>query len=195
MKTLKIIFMSLLAVLGITACDPDGDILTTTGGEAITLTGSGDVVLDANSTSALALTLNWTDNSTIELNNPKVQAAKYAISNTLQFSASEEFDNTVDILADDGVTSMQFTVEELNSIVGRVGIESGAASPLYIRISSVLAANMPTTYSNVYSLNVTPYTIDMTRGFILNSNQEDTGNTLGSPESNGIYSGFLGATA
>jgi hypothetical protein len=195
MKNLKIIFLSLLAVLGFAACDPDGDILTTTGGEALTLTGSGDVVLDADNTSALALTLNWTDNSTIELNNPNVQAAKYVISNTLQFSAAEDFENVVEILADNGVTSMQFTVDELNSIVGRVGIESGISSPLYIRIKSVLAANMPADYSNVYVINVTPYTIDMTRGFILNANQEDTGNTLGSPEGNGIYSGFLGATA
>jgi hypothetical protein len=194
MKTIKLLFLSLAITLGFTACDPDGDTLTTTGAETLTLSGSGDVVLDANNLSALALTLNWTDNSTITLNTPSVQAPRYATTNTVQFSASADFANVIEQLADDGATSMQFTVEALNSIAGRIGIESGVSSPVYIRISSVLAANMPTQYSNVYQINITPYTIDMTRGYILNANKEDTGWILGSPESNGIYSGFLGVT-
>lgn len=186
--------MSLIAAVGLTACDNDGDIITTNGADALTLSGSGDVVLNSDDLGALALTLYWNDNSTITLSDDAVQAPKNATKNTIQFSATEDFASVIEQLADDGATSMQFTAEELNSIVGRVGLESGVSSPLYIRISSVLADNMATQYSNVYTVNVTPYSIDMTRGYILDSSKNDTGCTLGSPESNGIYSGFLGVT-
>jgi hypothetical protein len=195
MKNIKLLVLSFLAAVGFAACDPDGDILTTGGTEALTLTGSGDVVLDVDNQAALALTLNWTDNSTILLNSSSVQAPKNAITNTLQFSATSTFEEVLEQVTDAGATSIQYTMSSLNSIAGRVGLESDVASSLYIRISSSLAANMTTQYSNVYEIKVTPYTIDMTVGYILNSNQEDTGCTLASPESNGIYTGFLGASS
>lgn len=178
-----------------TACDNDGDIITTSGADALTLSGSGDVVLDKNDLGGLALTLYWNDNSKLTLSDDAVQAPKNATKNTLQFSASEDFATVVEQLADDGDVSMQFTMETLNSLVGRLGLQSGVSSPLYIRVCSVLADNLSAQYSNVYIVNVTPYLIDMTRGFILDSSKNDTGWTLGSPESNGIYSGFLGVEA
>lgn len=186
--------MSLLIVLGFTACDNDGDIITTSGADALTLSGSGDVVLNSSDLGALALTLYWNDNGTLTLSDPDVQAPKNVTKNTLQFSATEDFASVIEQLADDGETSMQFTMESLNSIVGRVGLQSGTSSPLYIRIRSVLADNMDAQYSNVYVVNVTPYTIDMTHGYILDASKNDTGLTLGSADSNGIYSGFLGVS-
>lgn len=184
--------MMLVLAAGFAACDNDGDIITTGGADALTLSGSGDVVLSSDDLGALALTLYWNDNSTLALSDEAVQAPKYATKNTVQFSSTSDFATVVEQLADDGETSMQFTAEELNSIVERVGLESGVSSPLYIRISSVLADNMETQYSNVYAVNVTPYTIDMTIGYILDASKNDTGCTLGSAESDGIYSGFLG---
>jgi len=89
---------------------------------------------------------------------------------------------------------MQFTGENLNSLVGRVGLESDIASTLYIRMRSVLANNVEPQYSNVYQIQVTPYSIDMTLGFVLDAGRNDTGNTLASPNSDGIYIGFLGVS-
>lgn len=59
---------------------------------------------------------------------------------------------------------------------------------------SVLANNVDAQYSNVYQIQVTPYRIDMTLGFVLDASGADTGNLLYSPNSDGIYSGFLGAS-
>lgn len=192
MKKLQYLVISLLALLCLASCDNDGDTITTNGADALTLSGSGDIALNSNDLGALALTLYWNDNSKMSLSDSAVQAPKYATKNTLQFSSTEDFANVVEQLADDGAISMQFTMESLNSLVGRLGLQSGISSPLYIRICSVLANNLSAQYSNVYKVNVTPYVIDMTRGFILDSSKNDTSWTLGSSESNGIYSGFLG---
>lgn len=195
MKVIKHIIFSLFAGIGMTACNADGEMITTDGASAaVTLTGSGDVVLNRNSLGSLALTLYWEDNGTLSLSDDAVQAPQNAITNTLQFSANNRFDNVVEQLVDKGVTYTQFTMESLNTLAGRLGLESGVASPMYIRIRSVLAANMEAQYSNIYQVNVTPYTLDMAHASILDTKREATGWTLGSAESNGIYSGFLGVT-
>ncbi len=194
MKKTKYILASLMAVMTLTACDKDGDMITTSGAKPVELDGSGDVVIDKDHVSGLALTLNWTDNSKLTTNDERVQTPIGTTVNTLQFSKSSSFESVIEILTESGTTSMQFTGENLNSLVGRVGLESDIASTLYIRMRSVLANNVEPQYSNVYQIQVTPYSIDMTLGFVLDAGRNDTGNTLASPNSDGIYSGFLGVS-
>lgn len=183
-----------MAMMTITACDRDGDMITTSGAQPVELNGSGDVVIDKDHVSGLALTLNWTDNSKLTTNDERVQTPVGTTVNTLQFSNTNSFESAIEILTESGSTSLQFTGEELNSLVGRVGLEGDIASTLYIRMRSVLANNVDPQYSNVYQIQVTPYSIDMTVGFVLDASRNDTGNTLASPNSDGIYSGFLGVS-
>ena len=159
MKKYKYIFASLLAAMMLTACDRDGDMITTSGAQAVELSGSGDVVIDKNNASGLALTLYWTDNGCLKTNDERVQTPIGTTVNTLQFSKTSGFDSVIEILTESGATSMQFTAEDLNSLVGRVGLESDNASALYIRMRSVLANNVEPMYSNVYQIQVTPYSI------------------------------------
>ncbi len=194
MKTTRYIIASLLAAAALAACDKDGDIITTGSVQPVELSGSGDVVIDKEHTSGLALTLNWTDNSHLTTSDERVQTPVGTAVNTLQFSKTDGFDTPIEILTESGTTSMQFTAETLNSLVGRVGLESDVASTLFIRMRSVLANNVAPMYSNVYQIKVTPYSIDMTLGFVLDAGRNDTGNTLASPNSDGIYSGFLGVS-
>lgn len=196
MKTTKYILASLLAAMTLTACDKDGDTITVSGNGAqpVVLTGSGDAVLDKDNATKLALTLNWTDNSRLSTNDEQVQAPVGTIVNTLQFANSSTFETPIDFVIETGETSKQYTAQELNSIVGRVGLESDVASTLYIRVRSVLSNNTEPEYSNVYQVQVTPYSIDMSIGFVLNSDRTDSGCTLSSPNSDGIYSGFMGAS-
>lgn len=178
----------------IVSCDKDGDFLTTSGGSDVTLDGSiSDIILDYDHIDALALTVHWNDNGEISLNNPLVAAPENAVSNTIQLAGEETFSSTVDYLMDAGVYQKQFTVGELNNAVGRVGLEGGVKSPLYIRIKSVIGVNMEPKYSNVLKVNVMPYVIDMSVGFYLNASKEDTGRTLASAASDGVYAGFIGA--
>lgn len=192
MKTIRYIFASLLAGFILTACDRDGDMITTSGALPVELSGSGDIVIDKDNANGLALTLNWTDNNHLTTNNDNVQAPVGTVTNTLQFSNNNSFESAIEILTESKTTSMQFTSEELNSLVGRAGLQSDIASPLYIRMRSVLANNVSPQYSNIYQIQVTPYSIDMTLAYVLDASRNDTGNTLASPNSDGIYSGFLG---
>ena len=56
MNKTKYFLLSLLAVLSLAACSTDGDLITAGGVPAVELSSSGDVVLDRNNTSGLALT-------------------------------------------------------------------------------------------------------------------------------------------
>lgn len=49
-------------------------------------------------------------------------------------------------------------------------------------------------YSNIVKVSVTPYTIDMGMGYILNTDKEETGVVLYSDASDGDYKGFMGLT-
>lgn len=196
MKKFNYIAVACLACLAATtvSCDKDGDFLTTSGSEDVTLDGNNsDIVLDMNNIDALALTVHWNNNGEISLNNPLVAAPDNAVSNTIQFAGDETFSTTVDYPMEDGVYQKQFTVGELNNAVGRVGLEGGVSSPLYIRIKSEIGVNIEPEYSNVLVVNVTPYVIDMSVGLYLNASEEETGRTLASPASDGIYTGFIGA--
>ena len=136
------------------------------------------MVLDSSTPGSLALTLNWTDNSVLESSNELVQLPRKVTVNTLQFSAAEDFGEMVEVATEAGSTSIQFTVESLNNLAGRVGLKGGRASSLHIRVSSALSNNTPAAYSNVYSMQVTPYSIDLAWGVVLDSGKNDTGKTL-----------------
>lgn len=196
MKKIISHILTALALFSIASCDRDGDIITTGGAEKITLTGNtDDIVLSADNKEGLALTLNWNDNSKLVTNDPNVLAPDNATTNMIQMSADESFTSAIEQLANGGVISAQFTVDQLNSIAGRAGLPGDVSSPLYIRIKSTLANNITPEYSNTLVVNVTPYTIDMTVGYVLTSKLEDSGARLSSPESNGVYKGFLGVSS
>ena len=186
MKQMKHIVALLLAAMTLTACSSDNDSgggndtpATPDEAKPVELGGSGDVVVDKNNINGLALTLFWTDNG--------------GAANTLQFANSSGFETPVEILAASGTTAMQFTAESLNTLAGRVGLKSNVASTLYIRLRSVPSGDAEPQYSNVYQILVTPFSIDATLGYVLDADKKDTGCTLASPNSDGIYSGFLSA--
>ncbi len=199
MKKNHLLFASLVAgsmLMAMTACDNDGDTIYTSGGDDVTLSGTtDDIVLDYNHLDALALTLYWTDNGELTLSDPRVAAPSNAITNTVEMAATSTFDAVVETTVSKGVNYVQYTVSQLNNLLGRIGFEGGVKAPLYIRIKSVLGNNLDPTYSNVMTLNVTPYVIDMTVGYYLDSNKGETSKTLYSANSDGIYEGFIGAGA
>lgn len=195
MKTTRYILLPLLAILTLAACDKDGDTITTSGASGMVLIGSGDAVLSKDNTSALALTLNWTDNSRIATSDARVQAPIGTTLNTLQFATDDDFLNPVEQLTTAGSTSLQFTAKQLNAIAARLALEPDVATPIYVRLKSSLASNISPTYSNVLLMQLTPYFIDMSVATVLNTDQTDSEKTLIATDADGIYSGFIGASA
>lgn len=183
-------------LLATTGCDNDGDTLYTTGPDDAALnTSSTDIVLDKDNLDALALSVYWNENGDITLSDPLVAAPQYAAANTLQFSTSPDFATVVDDNIEAGVYYRQYTCKALNNLVGRLGLEGGVKGTVYLRIKTVLGANIAPKYSNTLTLTVTPYFIDMSVGYYLDASQADTGRTLSSPQSDGCYAGFIGAGA
>ena len=187
---MKAEYISIALAALFAACTPVEDIrITTPGPEPVTLTCSGDAVLLRENNSSLALTLNWTSNNNIGTTGSAV-APKNATVNIVQFSAADNFETCYEYLTDKGSTSAQFTVEALNTIAVRLGMEGGVKAPLYVRVSSTLGTSFSVS-SNTVSLYVTPYSVDLSIAHILNSSHEDTGATL-KATSAGVYEGFMG---
>ena len=194
MKTIRYIAALLLAVTGLCSCSKDGDTISVLSGDDIVLLCSGDAVLNKENTGALALTLNWNDNSRLTTSDPAVQAPIGAVTNTLQFSLSDAFDATVDELVPSG-TSRQFTAKQLNTIASKLGLtDPDVATPVYVRLRAAVGSNVTPRYSNTCSVMVTPYFLDMTIASPVDVDGVTGADViLYSPSANGIYSGFLGA--
>ncbi len=183
-----------LMTLGLTACDNDTDIVYADGIEEIRLSGTtGDIVLNENAQDALALTLHWNANGNISTSNPAVAVPDGAVSNTIEFSDDMSFEKIAAINVSKNVYSRQFTCRELNALVSQLGFEGGIASTMYARIKGSLSANTDAFYSNVITMTITPFQVDMTVGMYLDSSKNDTGRTLRSADSDHVYSGFIGA--
>ena len=181
-------------LLGAYSSDKDGDKIYTDGPDKAEVSGvASEIVLDKDHLQSLALTLYWNENGKISLSNPLVAAPEGAASNTVQFSADPEFATVVDDNVESGVYYRQYTCESLNNLVGRLGLEGGVKGTVYIRVKTVLGANIDPKYSDVKVVSITPYFIDMSVGFVLDASQNDSGRTLYSPASDGVYSGFIGA--
>jgi hypothetical protein len=141
---------------------------------------------------ALCLTLYWSGDGKLVLNDTTVQAPINAAETTIQLSANEDFTAPLELVVDKGVFSRQFLSEGFNSLLGRLNFEADVLAPLWIRVKSSLGANMAPTYSNVLKVAVQPYRIHLNLGRVLDKDQNETSMQLASPTENGIYRGFMG---
>lgn len=182
--------VSLLAV----SCAKDGEMLTATMTGDGTQIGSADdnIVLDIDAPSALALTIYWDALGNATLSNPDAQFADNFVVNAIQFSATDDFSTVVEQTVDNDASFIQYTAMRLNSIVTQLGLESGVAGTVHIRMRSSLGtgAGAEETFGNSISITVTPYFIDMS--FItLTGKADGTELTVPAASGEGIYQGFV----
>lgn len=175
------------------SCDSDIDPVYVLPSDAVSLGGaSGDIILTPDNPQALAMTIYWSGDGQLTLSDTLLQAPVNAAEETIQLSRDEQFSNTIDLSVEKGVRSRQFLCEELNSLLERLGYTADEKAPLYIRIRSVLAANIEPSYSSVIEVMVQSYRIHLILGTVLDKDWNETSMTLASPEENGIYQGFMG---
>ena len=187
---------AIMAVISLLAasCAKDGDMLTATMTGDGTQIGSTDdnIVLDIDAPSSLALTIYWDALGNATLSNPDAQFADDFVVNAIQFSATEDFSVTVEETVDNDASFIQYTAMRLNSIVTRLGLESGVAGTVYIRMRSSLGTGdgAEVTFGNTISITVTPYFIDMS--FItLTGTNDGTELTVPAGQEDGTYAGFV----
>ncbi|MBB4038045.1 hypothetical protein GGR21_003972 [Dysgonomonas hofstadii] len=191
----KIFSWLLLSLMLMTACENDGDTmyLSSIEGSDFVVTES-NVKLSKETSTAIVLSLAWTKNSFLSTSNPSMGTTA-TVSYYIQISTDADFKYRSDIYEESANDfSKAYTGAELNTIAKTLGIEPGNETPVYFRIRSVTGANMDGPYSKVETVNITSYLIDMSVGHVLDADKVDTGVTLYSPDTDGIYRGFMGAS-
>lgn len=151
------------------------------------------VELNADLAQEIVVSLAWTDR-TIQISDPAV-GTTVTVTTYVEASLSEDFSTTVSKTATTSL-SIAFTGLELNSLASEIGAVTGRNNKVYFRLAGTTGTNIPPVYSNVVSIDVTPYKMDMNTGTVILSNDQtenlgETGVTFYSPDADGIYSGFI----
>ncbi|MBN1924529.1 MAG: DUF5114 domain-containing protein [Prolixibacteraceae bacterium] len=183
----------LLSTLFFTACEEDALYIEVSGLESSELVASqSTITLEKDSAAVVALTLTWSK-SALNISDTSMAIPSSIPVMLMEISTTEDFAEVTELSA--AAYTRSFTYIELNTIATNLGFEPYVSTPLYFRIRAKLGNNTDPVYSNVISVNITTYTIDMSVAFILNTDQEETGVTVYSPNSDGEYAGFMGATS
>jgi hypothetical protein len=193
---MKRIFQYIGMVLGVvallTSCESDFEktTMSMTGECKLMATATqADIALENYYTPVLQLV--WTSPRWYSNDNTRL-AAGVGVSFYVQASTDESFSNFTETVANG--LSMTFTAANLNSTAKKLAMEIGKKAPVYLRVKCLEGGNIDV-YSNVCQVEITPIYINMTKLAVLNAEKNDTIGRLVSPEENGVYTGFMHATA
>lgn len=153
----KLIFGSLFLAGVFCSCEKDENRIYLEGGTEPVLTASSTapMVLNINNKDQVAVQFNWT--------NPDYQfttgGSSQNVTYVLQFdTAGSNFRNpNIQERAIPNELSVTLTVKELNTFLSKMELKAGTPYNMEIRIKSTLANNSAALYSNVLSINITPY--------------------------------------
>lgn len=193
MKTFINRLFLLCALLAVAACEKDEDKIYLNSIEPGQLVASKDaIVLTQDQGDAIVLSLAWSVDR-LAVSNSAVSAPDGLLTMSLQVSTDENFATEV---VESGETSYSraYTGAELNALAKNVGAQSDVAGNVYFRLAARTGSNMQPVYTNTVIVSITPYEIDMSRLYVLDSSQASTGMSLYSPQSDGHYEGFVGVT-
>ncbi|MBL4561316.1 MAG: DUF5114 domain-containing protein, partial [Labilibaculum sp.] len=153
------------------------------------LTSESDIVLSQETKDAPMLALSWNE-SELSISSTAVSIPDGIPSVGIEISAAEDFKTFQTIESESNIYS--FTGSELNTMAKNFAYTPDVSTPMYFRVNLAYAGNTNSYYSNVIAVNITSYSIDMSKGFVLDADQEETGFVLYSSDSDGEYSGFIG---
>ncbi len=192
MKT-KILASILCCMTIILSCEKDGDLFRISGIDSAELLSSETaVVLSEDNSTVSVLALTWSE-SDLQLNDESARIPGSIPQEVIEISSSSAFDTIITV--NPQTNTYGFSGAALNTIAKNLHFAAGVSTPMYFRIRTALGPNTEPHYSNTLQVAVTAFSIDMSIGFILNADGEDTGFMLYSPISNGEYAGFTGVTA
>lgn len=192
-KIFRNLMMLLCALTALVSCDESVDKIYLDGFMASGLMASAsDVKLSVDNSKDVVLSLAW-QNPTLLSSDETKPAGNGVLKTYLQVSASENFTSEKEYTVTD--LSKAFTGADLNAAAKDLGLSPDVSSPLYFRIKSQMGANLDAAYSNVCQVKVTPYLIDMSYINILNEKKDQVLTKLYSPNSDGVYSGYMNASS
>ncbi|WP_017731725.1 SusE domain-containing protein [Nafulsella turpanensis] len=201
MKTIiynKLTFLGLFLVT-LMACEKEEDRVILQPGTAPALSVStNELILTEEEAETEAISFNWTESDF---------GYDAAIDYTLQIdTAGGNFAEPVEE-ALDNATDWSYTVAELNAMAREFGLTPGEAHQLHFRIKAAVSEHVEPAFSNVSTIEVTPYAPTVVTGpvqetiyLIGSATENDWDNTAAMPaflsdteEHTFIYTGFLEA--
>ena len=192
-KIFRNLMMLLCALTALVSCDESGDKIYLDGFEASGLMASAsDVKLSVDNSKDVVLSLAWQNPTLLSSDETKPEGSG-VLKTYLQASASENFASVKEYTVT--ALSKAFTGADLNAAAKDLGLTPDVSSSLYFRIKSQMGSNLDFLYSNVCQVKVTPYLIDMSYINILNKGKDQVLTYLYSPNSDGVYSGYMNVSS
>lgn len=194
MKTIiNKIFLLLCMTAVVASCDKDGELTYLDGfGSSDLIASTNNVELSVDNSKQIVLSMAW-KNPTLLSSDENAPATNSQLTTAMQVSSSADFANYSETAVAN--LSRAYTGTELNSIAVNLGLATGTSAPLYFRLKSSIGDNMEPAYSNVCTVNVTPFRIDKSFLSVYNSGKTDVVAYLYSPTENGVYTGWMVATS
>jgi len=184
---LKFIAFGAVALL-LYGCKKDLAMVTTNGGKGGTLTASpSTLVLQKASLNDTTKVINFTFTK-------GNYGFSTVITNTLQIdTVGDNWVNPTSVTMAAGVYTQGYYTSDFNTLVLKLGLKGGAAGQLQVRVMYSTSVNLPSVYSNVVNVTVTPFYLTSWL-YVVGSFQ---GYSLTAPDSlisatgNGIYVGVI----
>jgi len=191
-KIFRNLMMLLCALTAMVSCDESGDKIYLDGFKASSLMASAsDVAMSVDNSKNIVLSLAW-QNPTLLSSDETKPAGNGTLLTYLQASNTEDFAKVKEYTVT--TLSKAFTGADLNAAAKDLGLTPDQTAPMYFRVKSQMGANLDAAYSNVCQVNVTPYSIDMSYINIWDTDKTKILTYLYSPNSNGIYTGYMNAS-
>lgn len=161
MKKIQAILLIFAAAWMMAACQKDGETLVVTAPEGASGLNADatEIVLSADNTDNLALTLYWNNGEAPTVSNPNVSLPDGLVSLTLQMAADESFSAAYEQTLENGLSSVQFTGTALNNIMLRLGFADAELHDVYVRLKTEM--NGEASLSESLKLRIAPFVIDM----------------------------------
>lgn len=178
-----------ILVLLLFACKKEGGTPAISGIEsAVLYSSTTELTLEVNNRKAVALQLVW-EEAILASAAPMAQSA---LKNKVEIATDASF-AVIAKSIDQVASSMSYTHEQLNSLVTGMGFVPGEKKALYVRIASRLGTNTDWPYSNVVTVNVTPYQPIQDAAYLYLANKEMNQFPwkLCSRKEDGFYDGFV----
>ena len=194
MRINNILFMVGLSVFAtFTSCNNDGDKIYLSELEPSDMIATSDnVEITKENKNTYLLGLAWTKNTLVV--SDAHMGAPEVVKTIIEVSSSSDFKTTT-IQSTESSLGKSYTGVDLNSIAKSLNLPANISSEIYFRLRGSVANNIDPVYSNVVNVKLTPFEIDMTKGYLLNEKQNAMNLYLYSSLSNGIYTGFVNAAS
>lgn len=154
---MKTIFnLTVLLLIGFTACEKEEDRVTLLGNSGIVLTVSStaDLVLEKGKAGYSSLQFQWTNPGYEFSNGSNTQDIKYAlqIDTLTTFSSSNKYEASFS-----NSLSTEYLVKELNAILGVLDLKDGVPHVFNFRVKATVGKEAAPVYSNVIAIKITTY--------------------------------------